>query len=51
MIDPTSGNIFYIGIISGSSSFIAVMTPSLEHVNLISGLTQPKALAMHAGQG
>ena len=44
---------FYLAVVAGSptSSFIAVLTPSLEHVNLISGLFDPADIAMHAGQG
>ena len=44
---------FYLGVVtdSSSSSFISVLTPSLEHINIISGIFDAADIAIHAEHG
>lgn len=47
VIDSLSGNIYYIGTVPGSQGFIGVITPNNDHVTLIQGLSEPKAIALY----
>ena len=52
-IDPTSGNIYYTGYVKNSqdASYIAVLTPYGDHVQIITSLTEPRGIVLHPEKG
>ena len=52
-IDPTSGNIYYTGYVKTSynDSYIAVLTPYGDHVQIIISLKQPRGIVLHPENG